>query len=362
MSKRDDLIFDKELIEDLSDFAPSERVLSEVVPWVAPLEFLTWGLIFTNLTLNFLGLQYILPTIGMILLYLGMRMLRLENSWFHAAFGIIIVKLIAHILWLANLATPLSILLSPYEYGIGLGLGALNIAFLLILRKAFRDVFAKAAVTQKNDPLLWVTVWTVLATLVAFSPFSESWLIFIPMVIFYIFIIHQLYHLGDGLDNAGFTICPSPPKVSSGWLALLYSGVCIVVVIVCCLVSNHPTVQPLQYVPAQNQPLRAGLVEMGAPEEVLKDLSDEELRLLEGAVRLQVEHELFMFDSHTALDTSPPYPLEQGYTRYIEIPGKKNLEVTTIYIELPEYKLYILNHLPHTHFNTQKRFTVLSRF
>ena len=50
------------------------------------------GLALTTVTLNFLGLNYILPAAGAILLLLGFRALRGENAWFRGCWTITIIR------------------------------------------------------------------------------------------------------------------------------------------------------------------------------------------------------------------------------------------------------------------------------
>lgn len=48
-------------------------------PWRNPIKLITWGFLMTSFTLNFFLLQYILPTIGVGLLYLGFLNMRKGN-------------------------------------------------------------------------------------------------------------------------------------------------------------------------------------------------------------------------------------------------------------------------------------------
>ena len=46
------------------------------------------------ITLNFLLLNYILPSIGILMIFLGLRRLRRENRWFRSAYGLAGIKLL----------------------------------------------------------------------------------------------------------------------------------------------------------------------------------------------------------------------------------------------------------------------------
>jgi uncharacterized membrane protein len=51
-------------------------------PWKKPIMEITLGFALTSITLNFLWLQYILPAIGIVLIFIGARSLRKENKYF----------------------------------------------------------------------------------------------------------------------------------------------------------------------------------------------------------------------------------------------------------------------------------------
>ena len=64
--------FDKLLYQRATDLSPEP--LSG--PWRRALGFICWSLILITVTLSVLSLQYILPALGSLLLYLGFRSLR----------------------------------------------------------------------------------------------------------------------------------------------------------------------------------------------------------------------------------------------------------------------------------------------
>jgi hypothetical protein len=91
-----DFNFDQQMIDHLSELPPSEEEIRNTNPWSKPIGFITWGFILTTLHLNILYLQYILPTIGVVLIFLGSRSLRNENKYFKTAWVLSIVKLLLH--------------------------------------------------------------------------------------------------------------------------------------------------------------------------------------------------------------------------------------------------------------------------
>ena len=81
-----------EMIEQgLGEILPGEGVVEEVNPWREPIGRIAAGMALTGITLNFLYLQYLLPTLGAALQYLGFRTLRRSGPAFRIAWGLSLV-------------------------------------------------------------------------------------------------------------------------------------------------------------------------------------------------------------------------------------------------------------------------------
>jgi len=190
MSEKD-YNFDKQIIEQLSYVTPPEEEIRKTNPWSKPIGFITWGFILTTFKLNIIYLQYILPVIGVIHIFLGFRSLRKENKYFKIAWLLSIIKLSLHLIDLAWISTPLNIMDYP-NLIIGSVMLPFQISMYLVFRAALKETSKKAGRLMETDPLLWASLWTMAAYLIALSPLSNSWLIFIPMVVSYIFIVRSL--------------------------------------------------------------------------------------------------------------------------------------------------------------------------
>ena len=59
--------FEQFLYEEVSHLPPAPLPK----PWSGPLRRICWGIVLNTIKLNFLGLNYLLPSIGMVLLWLG---------------------------------------------------------------------------------------------------------------------------------------------------------------------------------------------------------------------------------------------------------------------------------------------------
>ena len=78
--------FDRLLYVSSAQLPPELTELKPPCPWKKPIGLICWGLALITITLNFFGLNIILPVAGMVLLWLGLRPLRRENGGFRFAY------------------------------------------------------------------------------------------------------------------------------------------------------------------------------------------------------------------------------------------------------------------------------------
>ena len=321
-----------EMIEQgLGEIVPGEGVVEEVNPWREPIGRIAAGMALTGITLNFLYLQYLLPTLGAALQYLGFRTLRRSGPAFRIAWGLSLVELVWHAVWLMLSASPWR-LEGMTAYALGLAGMAVQIARLLLLRAGLQDVCRRAEVEPQGDPLRAAVIWQVLIAVLAFSPLAQSWLAAIPMIIAFVLIIQSLERVGGSLGGAGYCFVDAPVRVSSGVMKWGYLLGCFALVLLTSTVVNHPQLDA-QPVPAQGEAeTRQALTALGLPEEVLADLSDEHVRALEGALRVDVQQEMMSFYSSTTTETQKADADANRLCSYI------------IYIELPDSRMAVLNY------------------
>ena len=321
-----------EMIEQgLGEIVPGEGVVEEVNPWREPIGRIAAGMALTGITLNFLYLQYLLPTLGAALQYLGFRTLRRSGPAFRIAWGLSLVELVWHAVWLMLSASPWR-LEGITAYTLGLAGMAVQIARLLLLRAGLQDVCRRAEVEPQGDPLRAAVIWQVLIAVLAFSPLAQSWLAAIPMIIAFVLIIQSLERVGGSLGGAGYCFVDAPVRVSSGVMKWGYLLGCFALVLLTSAVVNHPRLDA-QPVPAQGEAeTRQALAELGLPENVLADLSDEHVRALEGALRVDVQQEMMSFYSSTTTETQKADADANRLCSYI------------IYIELPDSRMAVLNY------------------
>lgn len=76
----------------LTELPPADDTGGKATPWRKAINRVLTGLALSTFTLNLLGLNYLLPGIGIVLLLLGFRALRRENQWFHICWIISVLR------------------------------------------------------------------------------------------------------------------------------------------------------------------------------------------------------------------------------------------------------------------------------
>lgn len=305
-------------------------------PWRGPILFITWGFTLISFTLNFLFLQYILPTIGAVFMYLGFRSLRRSNRWFFAAWIIAAMKLIWQIGHLTVSVTPMITLINQ-NIVIRIIVISLQIALLAVYRNALRIVYRRIGITPARDPVLLAIIWTILIAVFAFLPFVNHWLVILPLIIFFIIVVRSLHQVGDELDQAASAFINAPSKVSNKILAWGYLISCLIFVAVFCTISNHLRLEESEKIESTGSETRTALIELGFPEMILLDLTDYDVTKLHGAIHIESSSDSLMFDP-VKVSTKTG---ENSYTISNKA-GNCNLQATTIYIEFPDNLLYVL--------------------
>lgn len=304
----------EQLLSDGLSAPPAEDVLREVTPWRRGMNRILTGLVLKTLTLNFLGLDYVLPAIGQVLVLLGLRALRRENRAFQAWWYSLLVQTGLWGFRLLHQAAPGWQDFDRTAPGIVLtGLGfALGLVHSLCLWLGLRSVRRRAGLKPGAGGALALLVWqVVLGVLVALGMSQIGWPFFILLMAAYIGIFRSLYKLSGELDEAGYALRPASVRVSDRLLAGAIVGALLLGIAAVGAACNR---FPMDWRPvdqaehSQVEDLKAGLAAMGFPEEALNDLSAEDIQACEGAVR--VVSDVHAYALSATFDDSTPKPLK----------------------------------------------------
>ncbi|HHX77241.1 MAG TPA: hypothetical protein GX697_02695 [Firmicutes bacterium] len=255
------------------------------------------------------------------------------------------MKLLFHLGRLIQIATPLNLAEYP-EIIPGTIMLFFQIAMYLVFRVALKATFKKAGRPMKGDPLLGVSCLTAVVFVLALSPFSSSWLVFISLVTCYILIVRSLFSIGEQLGDTGYMLTNAPVRISNEAFSWTYFIVALAIMMLCNAFSNHLRLEPQEYSRPATTEARQQLLGMGFSAEALRYLSDEDVTMLGGAVDVASFSKLLMFDARRVeqVEHRVVYGGGETYTSHTYKPGKKNIEATTVYIEMPGKVVYVMQY------------------
>lgn len=288
----DDRKYELLLAETAAELPPVDSELSE--PWSHAMRLILWGLALVTFRLGLLGLQYILPCVGSVLVFLGFRSLRRSARGFAIAYAASVVLLVMHALGTAADAVR------PEYFG---SLGyfffaayiALDFTLLLGLRSGIRSAFSATPGKAPRDLALLavaayagVVALALLETLApAQSPVWHNVRAFAAMAL-YIALLVLLRRQGRALAGRGYHITPAPVHLRS-WVVFALYALALAALLVPALFLG-PRLECAEAEPfetAETAQARAGLAELGMPEWLAGSLTEPELALCEGAAQVR---------------------------------------------------------------------------
>ena len=119
------------LLESAAPELPPDDVARDVTPWRRAIGNILGGSAMCSITLNFFCLNYLLPTIGVILQLLGFRPLRRENRWFRACWLLTVLRAALFLPCIVLNATIYSNAVYASSVGTALTYGMLAVQMLL---------------------------------------------------------------------------------------------------------------------------------------------------------------------------------------------------------------------------------------
>jgi len=306
--------FDRFLMDEVSQIPPSKDMVSAATPWQSAMEKIMWGMALNTFKLEFFYLQYILPLLGSVLMYLGYRSLRKENIWFKLCWGITAFSLIWHIFWDVLSATPLTqafeqiVNAPPLFWPLSIALNLFSLARFFFLRAGIRRAFTTSGGSSPKD---WIGR-AIAAHLASFAialwstlvPLTEPGTFFGPQIIdewkwlyygrSFAFIALQIYVLvcisrqTNALAGLGYEITPAPVRFTSRTVLLGIFAVVLLAIPPVSYLGSHvsmPEAQSLeQNLTEQREVTKNRLVSMGLPQELADILDESELDACAGAV------------------------------------------------------------------------------
>ena len=272
---------------------PPEGIVEEVTPWKRAWNRVLVGMALSTVTLNFWLLDTILPAVGVVLMLLGFRSLRRENRWFRSCFVLTLLRAV-HFFLLLLLNTTiwvsagvLSALLVPLKWASLL----LLLAVYVCLWQGLRAVREKAGLPPRAGAAGGLVIWYLLMCVLGVVEYGGLILVAALLAVYFL-ILRSLFRCSRELDEAGYGIQSAPVRIPDGWvvkglvLLVLIGGACGY------LFGNR---YPMDWRPVEEtaqaglEDVRAKLLTLGFPEEVLNDLAPEDLEACRDGVEVVVD-------------------------------------------------------------------------
>lgn len=279
------------LLAQSVDELPPEEIVADVTPWRRAMERVLFGLALCMVTLNFWCLNYLLPAIGTVLLLLGFRALRRENPWLGGCFVCAVLRTACVF---PSLILNTTILPGDACRSAAAAVSAaLMLTLLLCFWQGLLAVQKKAGLPAQTGGAGALLAWYVLMCVLAAVHYTGL-LVPIAMLVGYVCILRSLSRLSRALDEAGYAITPQPVRVTDRCLVLVIAAVLGIGGALGYLFGGSYRMdwQPVDTsAQTQTAAIRQQLLDLGFPEEVLNDLTPEDIAACDGALRIVAETE-----------------------------------------------------------------------
>lgn len=337
----------EELLADGLPDLPPEEIVRSVTPWRRAMDRVLTGSALRAVTLSLFGLQYLLPALGTLLLLLGYRALRRENRWFRTCFVLAAAETAYSIPLLAlntsSVYAPQVLMPAVSQCLTVLEMGLLLTQFLC-LWQGLRAVQGRAGLPPKANAALGIVAWYAALCLSARLGW-QGWLWGIPMLAGYVFLLRSLFRLSRTLEEAGYVLRPAPVRLPDRWLAL---GLAAVLALGCFCGYRFGSRYPMDWQPRdaagtqETEAIRDHLLSLGFPEDVLRDLSPEDLAACDGAIRVIVDTIDLPMNKGREVTTQT----NGGHDIFIDtVYDVRELRVTGVGVEVPgEHSTWVLFH------------------
>lgn len=296
----DEQDFDALLSRSLPELPP-EDIVAQTVPGKKALNRILVGYFLSTFTINGLGLNLILPVIGQILMLLGFRSLQHENHWFSACY---VFAVLQAFLRFGKLILDTTIFDLPFEdpqnaasaFYIALALQVLlTVVSLICFWRGLRIVQKACGIRSKAIGVLALLVWNLLFCAMALLQmrgqfFGGYTLLF--LLVSLIIILWMIARQAKALDATGYVLQPAPLRLSDRTLTLIILGI-LAIGCTCghLFFSSYDmdwqTVDSTES--AATSETKSQLAALGFPEDILDDLTPEDLARCRGAEQVVVD-------------------------------------------------------------------------
>ena len=296
----DEQDFDALLSRSLPELPP-EDIVARTVPGKKALNRILVGYFLSTFTINGLGLNLILPVIGQILMLLGFRALQHENRWFSACY---VFAVLQAFLRFGKLILDTTIFDLPFEdpqsaanaFYIALALQVLlTVVSLLCFWRGLRTVQKACGIRSKAIGVLALLAWNLLLCAVFVAQARGQFIggyTLLFLLVSLIIILWMIARQAKALDATGYVLQPAPLRLSDRTLTLIILGI-LAIGCTCghLFFSSYDmdwqTVDSTES--AATSETKSQLAALGFPEDILDDLTPEDLARCHSAEQVVVD-------------------------------------------------------------------------
>lgn len=320
---------------------PPESIVEEITPWKKAMNRVLIGMALRALSLNFLCLDYILPTIGIVLSILGYRALRRENKWFHGGYILTGILGTNFFPWLILNTTIIpDAYLSPTVNMIpSLFSLLLTLMEFIFLRSALRAVKEKAGLPPKVGGATALIFWYMLLCVLALLEYNGLIIPFV-MIVGYILIIRNLFRLSKEMDEAGYSVQAAPVRIPDKALVITLVSVLFIGCLCGYLFGGSYPMNWTQVSDTEHskvEDIKADLIALGFPEYVLNDLKAEDIAACDGALQVITGVDDHPMNNGREITTQLGSG-ENRYTKTYTVYDVKELRITGVGVKVPGEK------------------------
>lgn len=298
--------FETMLRRSVADLPPDD-IVAQTVPGKTALNRILIGYFLYTFTIGFIGLDYILPAIGQILVLLGFRALQHENRWF----GFCYILEVFHAIYLfAKLILNTTIIeLPPLSEAFTLFALFINTLFIALSLFCFwrglRNIQKKMGLRSKALGVLALLAWSLVPNAMVFLQlksnfYFNSWRILVVLIFIFILILWIISRTFKALDNLGYVLQPAPVQISNRSFTLILVALLLVGSTCGYLFFNNYS---MEWSTKENtltpniEETKHHLIDLGFPEYILNDLSAEDIAACEGATQVLLNSDTKEYDS-----------------------------------------------------------------
>ena len=323
------------LSKDQNENGGNKLVDQKTSLWKQTYENILVGMGFCVIKLNFLLLYYILPFIGILMIFAGLRKLKQEDKWFKAVYAAAAINVV--ITMISIVSGTFINRRQIYDTYIWQFMLLWTFALPLIIASCFfcgmQTELKKREKEADNKILIHLVIWYAVVILLM-NMNDSGWIIGIAVLATYIGILVELKHTAENLEKAGYVLEEPPMRVSNGKCAagavvLTAAGLVIGTIFFGSYHMRWNEVKAPQD-PAYEE-IKTHLVSIGFPEDILDDLKEEDLLACKNARQVRLQQTDYPINDGEQIVTR-----SEGYTQYSREYPHKELRLSGIAVELEQ--------------------------